>query len=108
MEKIYESTDSVKVIQFFQSLRILRSISKCQKCLRERKFYVHTKNSDIHHWFCTKCSGKKSVREGSFFSSLKLSLLAINQLIYHWSRGIHINLALNLTGYHFSSMFSRV
>ena len=42
--------------------------------------------SDGRSWWCPRCKGRKSIREGSFFSKSHLTLQKWLVLIYFWVR----------------------
>ena len=42
--------------------------------------------SDGVSWWCRRCKGRKTIREGSFFSKSRLSLQQWLLLIYWWAR----------------------
>ena len=42
--------------------------------------------SDSKSWWCPQCKGRKSIRDGSFFSKSRLSLQKWLLLLYFWVR----------------------
>ena len=50
---------------------------------------VERRRSDVTDgvsWWCSRCKGRKSIREGSFFSKSRLTLQKWMLLIYMWAR----------------------
>ena len=50
--------------------------------------------SDGMSWYCPQCYTRKSIREGSFFSKLKLSLQKWLLLLHYWVRETPVTQAM--------------
>ena len=56
--------------------------SRCDTAMRER---ARRDISDGICWYCSRCKGTKSIREGSFFSKSRLSLQKWMIVMYWWA-----------------------
>ena len=46
----------------------------------------HTDVSDGYSWWCRQCKGRKTIREGSFFSKSKFSLQKCLFILVLWAK----------------------
>ena len=66
------------------------TIFRCSIAMRERP---RSDVSDARSWWCPECKGRRSIREGSFFSKSRLSLKQWLVLLHYWLREFPVTTA---------------
>lgn len=102
-EKIHDSDDTLRVIQFFQEKKVItdKPICKCKTVMVKLAFFQRL--GDKYHWKCQniKCQKTVSIRNNSFFSNISVSLIICNKSMFCWSEGLDSNEASIKTGFYF-------
>jgi hypothetical protein len=77
---------NTEIIEWLIPSKLLRSTPpNCSKCLNPMKKRPKPACTDKIIFRCTKCGLSKSIRDGSFFANIKITLLQFMQLLIFWS-----------------------
>ena len=87
------SNDYLAVVQFMQRKRLLASTQVCSKCGSIMDLQKRPAVSDGWTWRCPdrSCHTMTTIRKGSFFEHLKISLDKWLLLLHHWATNAKIN-----------------
>ena len=83
--------DQAKIIAYVKDKKLIKTqppICENERCegYQERKLTWSNRKSvkDKYSWRCTICCTHKSIREGSFFYNIRISICQTLILIYYW------------------------
>ena len=85
----YISDDKKRTIDYLMSVGLLRSAIHCTKCGKPMKLQERKYPSDGYAW---RCCAVISVRKGSFFEKVHISLSNYILIIYAWAQNNRIDL----------------
>jgi len=92
---VEKSLSNSQIITWMQQRRLLASYIKCEGCDSRMNWTKSSRNSDGFAWRCQRkgCprqKSTKSIRNGSFFESSKISLQTWAHVLYLWTERIGV------------------
>ncbi len=100
MSEILSCSTNVEIVQWMKNVKLLRrNAPLCDNGVHgshiRMKLYTASHVSDGYKYRCTKCGRSKSIRCGSFFTDVKIDLIAfMKQVLVYWALDVkHADIA---------------
>ena len=80
--------EPIAVLKWLSKRRLIKNNLYCKTYRLPFGLNAYKSAADGYRWFCKNCKERQSVREGSFFSKIRLPLKQLLLYIYSWSRNV--------------------